>query len=171
MDVQETPVRFPNGAEGSYVRVNAGKFGGVCIPRHVHRGIAYYGLVRQYRFSIDQETLEFPGGFTADGEDVEAVREMVEETGIHEHGKPIHLGVVHADPGLLASENHIWLVTVFARGDDDHVEAETGAETVWVTGGELDGLIGRGGVTSGLTLAALSLLRASSYAVSPETVL
>lgn len=43
LEIEETPVRFPNGAEGSYARINPGIHGGVAIPRSVTRGIARYG--------------------------------------------------------------------------------------------------------------------------------
>ncbi|WP_170931510.1 NUDIX hydrolase [Aeromicrobium sp. PE09-221] len=168
VEVEQVPVAFPDGRKGTYARINRGKHGGVCIPRHVFRGIARYALVRQYRYVIDRITLEFPGGFTTEAGCADAVREMTEETGINSHGRPTSLGVLHADTGLLASENDIWLVPVL---DLKHVEAGTGAETVWLTDGELDERVIHGEITSGITLGALAKLRASSFAIAPGTML
>ena len=48
-----------------------------------------------------------------------------------------------------------------------HTEDETGLVLHWVTGGEHVGLIARGQVTCGMTLAALALLRATGHEELP----
>lgn len=169
--VQETPVVFPNGQSGAYSRVNPGTFGGVVIPRRVVRGIAEFGLVQQHRFAIDRVTYEFPRGGTRDLGAGEALRELIEETGIFaEASAAISLGTIHADTGLLATTIGVWLLSV-QQHVAGHVEAETGARTRWVSRGELAHLVASDALTCGISLAALSKLNASSFAVAPGEVL
>ena len=56
-------------------------------------------LVKQYRFGIQQETLEIPGGLVEQGEDVlkGIKRELIEETG-HSGTKWKHLGTLPFNP-------------------------------------------------------------------------
>lgn len=171
VEVEETPVRFPDGAEGSYARINPGTHGGVAIPRTITRGIARYGLVRQYRHPVAQTTLEFPRGGTDDASEAETLRELVEETGLSiPLGGGFHLGTLHADTGLLATDISVWLIPVEDIGNSAFVEAETGASHLWVTEGELMGLISRGQLTCGITLGAFMMLKASAHAIAPGTV-
>lgn len=171
LEVEETPVRFPNGAEGSYARVNPNTHGGVAVPRSITRGIARYGLVRQYRHPLGRTTLEFPRGATDDGSEMETVRELVEETGLSIHpGGGVRLGTLHADSGILATDISVWLIHVEDIGDSAFIEAETGASHLWVTEGELIGLIARGEITCGITLGSFMLLKASHHAIAPGTI-
>jgi 8-oxo-dGTP pyrophosphatase MutT (NUDIX family) len=64
-------------------------------------------LVRQYRMTIEEETLEFPSGHIEEGETPEqaARRELMEETGYFA-GKIELLGVVATDTGRLG--NRLW---------------------------------------------------------------
>lgn len=134
VEVEETPVSFPNGADGSYARINPGTHGGVAIPRSVTRGIARYGLVRQYRHPVAQTTLEFPRGGTDDGSEAETIRELVEETGLSiPLGGGFSRGTLHADTGLLATAIPVWLIPVEDISDSTFIEAETGASHLWVT--------------------------------------
>jgi 8-oxo-dGTP pyrophosphatase MutT (NUDIX family) len=68
-------------------------------------------LVRQFRFGIDDFSLEIPGGVIEPGEDpVEAgQRELREETGFA--GGPVHLlGSVHPNPAIQNNRCHLVLV-------------------------------------------------------------
>lgn len=169
LELEETPVSFPDGSQGIYARLNRGTHGGVAIPRSVTRGVARYGLVRQYRHAVEQTTLEFPRGGTDDSSEAETVRELVEETGLAvDPGSSIYLGKIHADTGILATEVSVWLVPIRDIGDSAFVEAETGASHFWVTEGELLGLIAQGKIVCGMTLAAFIKLLASPYAVAPH---
>lgn len=163
IEVEDVPVRFPNGVEGSYLRVNPDTFGGIAIARHVFRGVPRYALVEQHRFPIDAVTLEFPRGGTQDASAPECLRELQEETALEVHDLPLNLGRVHADTGLLATEINVWLFTVAGDLNPEHIEVETGARHRWVTDGELAGLIRRGEITCGLTLAAYAKLLASTH--------
>lgn len=171
LEVEETPVSFPDGTQGSYARINPGTHGGVAIPRSVTRGIARYGLVRQYRHPVAHTTLEFPRGGTEDSSEAETLRELVEETGLSiPLGGGFHLGTLHADTGLLATDISVWLIPVEDIGDSAFIEAETGASHLWVTEGELLGRISRGELTCGITLGAFMLLKASAHAIAPGAI-
>lgn len=56
-------VLFPNGTKGRYLRITAGTaLDGVAVPDSNFRGLAYRGLVRQYRYPVGKFTLEVPRG-------------------------------------------------------------------------------------------------------------
>lgn len=160
--VTESPVRFPNGVEGTYARVNPDSHGAVVIPRVTSRGISYLGLVEQHRFPINEVTLEFPRGGTDNADPAEGARELLEETGATvDPASMRHLGLVHADTGLLGTSIDVWLAGLGRVPAPSHIEAETGAKVRWVTEGDLLGLISRGKITCGITLASYAVLKAA----------
>lgn len=67
-------------------------------------------LIRQYRFGVEQVTLEVPGGVVEPGEDpaVTAARELEEETG-YVPGRLVALGAVHPNPAIQANRCHSYL--------------------------------------------------------------
>lgn len=67
-------------------------------------------LVEQYRYGIEQPTLEIPGGMVDSGEDpLEAVkREMAEETGYYSDSWS-SLGKVSANPAIMNNFTHLYL--------------------------------------------------------------
>jgi ADP-ribose pyrophosphatase len=67
-------------------------------------------LVKQYRFGIDDFSLEVPGGIVGDGESpLDAVlRELTEETGYVASGAE-SLGVVYPNPALQNNKMHYFL--------------------------------------------------------------
>lgn len=161
VELEETLVRFPNGTVGRYARLNPGTHGGVAIPLLVENGVEYLGLVRQYRHSISDHTLEFPRGGTEDESEEEAIRELVEETGLEVTlGRGAKLGKLYADTGILASTITVWLVPVDSRGDTSFLEDETLASHFWVTHKEFATLIRDGDLVCGISLAAYSMLQA-----------
>lgn len=163
LTVTNTPVRFPDGADGHYARVTPGEgFGGVTIPRYVWRGRVYYGLIAQYRFPIKQATLEFPRGGTSNLGKPEAIREMFEEMGVDVSERhALLLGKIFPDTGLLSTEVSVWVVTTTVPSSHSFVEAETGAKNVWVSDGALRGLIDSGRIKCAMTIAAWGILVAS----------
>lgn len=67
-------------------------------------------LVEQYRYGMEQPTLEIPGGMVDPGEEpLEAVqRELVEETG-YESDAWSSLGKVSANPAIMTNFAHLYL--------------------------------------------------------------
>lgn len=82
-------------------------------------------LVEQYRFGIEEATLEIPGGMVDSGEDaLTAVkRELLEETG-YRSGRWSTLGRVSANPAILNNYAHLYLAEdcTYAGGEnpDEH---------------------------------------------------
>lgn len=67
-------------------------------------------LVEQYRYGVEQPTLEVPGGMVDAGEEpLKAIqRELIEETGYHsENWKS--LGKVSANPAIMTNFTHLYL--------------------------------------------------------------
>lgn len=73
-------------------------------------------LVEQFRFGVEQLSLELPGGIVERGEDpaVGAARELAEETGFT-GAPPVTLGVVHPNPAIQSNRAHIILVSDVTR--------------------------------------------------------
>lgn len=67
-------------------------------------------LVEQFRYGIEQPTLEIPGGMVDSGETpLEAIRrELAEETG-YESEKWESLGKVSANPAIMTNYTHLYL--------------------------------------------------------------
>lgn len=72
--------------------------GGVCVAAMIDEGKLL--LVKQYRFGVDEELIEFPAGLIDPDEDPKdtALRELREETG-YEAGEIIECGKLYLSPG------------------------------------------------------------------------
>ncbi len=104
-------------------------------------------LVRQFRFGIDDFSLEIPGGVMERGEEpvAAALRELREETGFS--GAPVRiLGGVHPNPAIMNNVCHLVLVEQARRTDDlewDHDEemevltAPVDEVFAWARGGRI----------------------------------
>jgi len=136
---------------GSYTRIveGEGRPGVVVLPTTHER----VGLVRLYRYPIDEVVWELPRGFgegPASPED--AVRELYEETGWTAK-ELISLGSLHSNSGLLASTTHLYLARV-----DEQQPAATDGETLearWFETAEVQAMAADGRIRDAFTLAAL----------------
>lgn len=153
-------VEFPDKAIGEYSVVHQGNNkGAVAIPFTDFRGIGYIGLTRQYRYPLGAEKIEFPRGGTSDLSPEEAQREVVEEMG-YVPTRMLHLGNLNPDSGILPTTIGAWVAfTTSETLPTEHLEVETGLRSVWVSEGVFEGMVRRGEITCGITLAAYALFR------------
>lgn len=115
-------------------------------------------LVRQFRFGIDEFSLEIPGGVMEPGEDPVAagLRELREETGFS-GARARLLGSVHPNPAIQANRCHYVLVEAVERvhGLEWDPDEEIQVETMPVA--RVLELARTGGITHALVLNALML--------------
>jgi ADP-ribose pyrophosphatase len=115
-------------------------------------------LVRQFRYGINEFSLEIPGGVIEAGEDpvVAGLRELREETGYS--GAPAKLlGTIHPNPAIQSNRCHFVLVegavVSHPQAWDADEEIHVGTETVE----NVLTLARSGGITHGLVIDALML--------------
>lgn len=118
-------------------------------------------LVRQFRYGIDEFSLEIPGGVMEAGEDPVAagLRELREETGYT--GAPAKLlGSVHPNPAIQSNRCHF--VFVEAAVKSQAIEWDTDEEIHVTTQpvAEVLALAQAGGIVHSLVLNALMLFEA-----------
>ena len=122
-DVQHARYRHPGrGRERDFVVIEAPDWVNVIALTADHRLV----LVRQFRFGIDDFSLEIPGGVMERGEDplTAAQRELREETG-YTGRRARRLGGVHPNPAIMNNLCHLVLVEEVERTSDlawDHDE-------------------------------------------------
>jgi len=90
--------------------------GGVCVVAVTEDN--KIPLVRQYRYTMEEETLEIPAGKLETGEDPFdcAVRELSEETG-YSAGKWIDFGIHYPSPGVYREKLYLYLALDLTKGE------------------------------------------------------
>jgi 8-oxo-dGTP pyrophosphatase MutT (NUDIX family) len=122
-DVLQARYRHPGrGHERDFVVIDTPDWVNVIALTPDHRLV----LVRQFRFGIDDFSLEIPGGMMERGEDplAAAQRELREETG-HTGRRVRILGGVHPNPAIMNNVCHLVLVEQAERTSElawDHDE-------------------------------------------------
>lgn len=118
-------------------------------------------LVRQFRFGINEFSLEIPGGVMEAGEDpvTTGVRELREETGYA--GQPATLlGSVHPNPAIQSNRCHFVFVEAAVRAHALEWDADEEIQVCTLPVEEVLALARNGGITHSLVLAALLLFEA-----------
>ena len=115
-------------------------------------------LVRQYRFGIEELTLEIPGGMCNGDEDPldAAKRELREETG-YESDDWTALGWVHPNPPLQNNRCHTFLARSARKTSEPQLDPNERIEQALVPLAELPKRIEDGEITHALVLAAFQL--------------
>lgn len=154
-------VRFPGGALGLYLRVlPAEDAPGVVVLPLIDTGQDGPGvvLVEHYRHATRAWHLEAPRGIGEAGATApqNAVRELGEELGVRLDGLT-SLGKVYADTGLLGGYAELYAARIPGIGTLDTAEGIRRA--VVLPPRRAEELVGRGGITDGYTIAALTRAR------------
>lgn len=161
--VQATPVTLPDGTEGEYSTITSGTgYGALIVPAITFRGRRYFGLVELHRFPEDRLSLEFPRGGTFGLDQAEALRELIEETGLQ--AASMHrLAVLNPDTGILTTKVGYWWASITDptfHPENRHLQTP-GSETEalhWLTLAEIRGRIETGKIHCAMTIAALTFL-------------
>ncbi len=81
-------------------------------------------LVEQYRHAIQQQSIEFPGGFIDKNETLETaiIRELQEETG-YSFTNYYYLGKTYSNPGVLTNATHLFVATGGQKTSEQSLDA------------------------------------------------
>ena len=115
-------------------------------------------LVRQFRYGIDEFSLEIPGGVIEAGEDpvLAGLRELQEETGFT--GAPARLlGSVHPNPAIQSNRCHFVFVEAAVKSHELAWDADEEIHVTTLPVEEVLNLARSGGIVHGLVLNALML--------------
>ena len=115
-------------------------------------------LVRQFRYGINEFSLEIPGGIIETGEDpvVAGERELREESGFVGHNARL-LGSVHPNPAMQSNRCHLVLVEEAQRSADLEWDPDEEMEILTKPVDEVYALAQSGGITHSLVLDGLLL--------------
>jgi ADP-ribose pyrophosphatase len=152
-DVLHTRYRHPvRGTERDFVVMQAPDWVNVIALTPDGRLV----LVRQFRYGINEFSLEIPGGVMESGEDpvLAGLRELREETGYS--GSPAKvLGVVHPNPAIQSNRCHFVFVDQATKTHELDWDPD---EEIQVTTQPVDDVLAlarAGGISHGLVLDAL----------------
>jgi ADP-ribose pyrophosphatase len=113
-------------------------------------------LVRQFRFGVEANSLEIPGGMLDAGEEPAqgAARELLEETGYRAR-ELVFLGAVHPNPALQTNRCHSYLALGAERVGAPAQDKGEDIEVVLVPASTLQRLVREGVITHALVVAAV----------------
>lgn len=128
-------------------------------------------LVRQFRYGINDFSLEIPGGVIDPGEDPVAagVRELREESGYVGTGARL-LGSVHPNPAMQSNRCHLVLVENARRAAALDWDPDEEFEILTKPVEEVFALAAAGGITHAMVLNALLLFQPHWQTLRPRTV-
>jgi ADP-ribose pyrophosphatase len=113
-------------------------------------------LVRQFRFGVEANSLEVPGGMVDAGEEpaAAAARELLEETGFRAR-ELVFLGAVHPNPAVQTNRCHSYLALGAERAGPATQEPGEDIEVVLVPASALQRLVREGAITHALVVTAV----------------
>ena len=115
-------------------------------------------LVKQFRYGIDDFSVEIPGGIINQDEDCVAagLRELREETG-YSGGTARLIGSIHPNPAIQGNRCHLVLVENVRLGGDSEWDDDEELEVMLKPVDEVYALAYGGGITHAMVLDALLL--------------
>ncbi len=115
-------------------------------------------LIRQFRFGIEETSLEIPGGIVDPGLTPLAAgqKELLEETG-YTSDQWEYLGFVHPNPAFLNNRCHTFVARGVKRTADPAPEEDEEFEIVQVPFDRIREWIGKGEITHSLVICAFHL--------------
>ncbi|PRX29797.1 8-oxo-dGTP pyrophosphatase MutT (NUDIX family) [Orenia metallireducens] len=120
-------------------------------------------FVKQYRFGIDDVTLEVPAGTLDSGEndpEAAAKRELLEETG-YASQQVIYLGKVAVNPAIQNNYCHFYLAEDASLVGEQNLDLTEDIEVELIKLADVDKLISNGSINH--SLAVLALLHTKEY--------
>lgn len=144
---------LPSGDVGDYHVIDPGE--GVFIIPQVSAD--EFVMIRQLRYPVQEETIEFPAGGVERGESVEltAKRELVEEAGVTA-GQMTLVGEFYTEPGRSVQKLFVYVAHDLTFGEPKNDPDEEIA-VIRKTRQEIAQMIANGIITDGPTLAAWTL--------------
>jgi ADP-ribose pyrophosphatase len=128
-------------------------------------------LVRQFRYGINEFSLEIPGGVMDPGEDpvTAGVRELREESGFVGTRARL-LGAVHPNPAMQSNRCHLVLVEEARRVAGLEWDPDEEFEILTRPVAEVFALAAAGGITHAMVLNALLLFQPHWARLRPDVV-
>ena len=153
LNLQEDHIIKPDGLKASYEIVE--RRDAVIIIAEKNEKIF---MVSQFRYAINENSLEFPQGFIESGEEPDnaARRELEEETG-HKSDSLISLGALWVTTGFLRQKVHIFTTSSFKKGVLNRDTTESDMKVIKLSLLEIEEKVKKGEIKNSPTIAALGL--------------